>query len=116
MHMLRNWQVPRCGLSLCVSWRGEIGGAADDELAPEPGIEALLEVHLDAVEIHGRQELAIGELRHALDAAADAREDFRLVVPRRDFFITHRPGDGHALFRIGLEVHGTEAVTLARPH
>ncbi len=65
---LRDWQVPRCGLSLCVSGAGEIGGAADDELATELVGEPLLEIDLDAVEIDAaagicRQAVAPGPRR-----------------------------------------------------
>ena len=78
--------------------RGEIGAAADDELAAELVVEALLEIDFDAVEIVRRQEFAVGQLREALDTAADAREDFRLVVPGRDFVVGDRPGNADAFF------------------
>ena len=63
-----------------------------------------------------RKKLAVGQLTETFDAAADAREDFRLVVPRRDFVVGDRPGNAHALFGVGFEVERTEAITLARPH
>ena len=96
--------------------RGEVGAAADDELAAELFVEALLEIDFDAVEIVRREEFAVGQLRQPFDAAADAREDFRLVVPRRDLVVAHGPRNAHALFGIRFEIERTEAITLARPH
>jgi hypothetical protein len=96
--------------------RGEIGGAPDDELAADLLRDALLEVELDAVELHGRQEFSIGQRRNTFLTAADARESFHVVVPRRDLVVAHRPRDADPLFRIRFEIHRAEAITLPRPH
>ena len=115
MHMLRDWQVPRCGLSLCVSGAVRLAHAADDELAAQFFVEAFLEIDFDAIEIVRRKKLAVGQLRQTFDAAADAREDFDLVVPRRDLVVGHRPGNAHALFGVGFEIHADRSDSSGAP-
>ena len=70
---------------------------------------------LDAVQRHRRQELAVGQLRQALPAAADAGEALDVVVPRRDVLVADRPVDGDARPGVRLEVEVAPAVPLPAP-
>ena len=111
MQRLRYWQPPRplCG---CVRFatRPMIIGRP-----PKIFGDALLHLLLEAVHRHRRQELAVGQLRQALAAAADAGEALDVVVPRRDVLVADRPVDGDAVARVGLEVEVAPAVRLPAP-
>ena len=111
MQRLRYWQPPRplCG---CVRFaaRPMIIGAAAERLR-----DALLHLALEAVHLHRRQELAVGQLRQAVAAAADAGKALDVVVPRRDVRVADRPVDGDAVARVGLEVEVAPAVRLPPP-
>ena len=47
-----------------------------------------LEVQLHAVELHGREKLAVGHLRQSVPIAADAHEALDVRIPRREVAIT----------------------------
>ena len=90
--------------------------AADRELALELVRHRLLQMSLDAVEVHRRQELAVGQLRQSFGAAAHADEALDMVVPRRELGVTDRPVDRDAVLRVRLEVHRAPAIALPAPH
>ena len=96
--------------------RGEVRDAADRHLALELLGHRLLQMSLDAVEIHRRQELAVRQLRQVLGTAAHADEAFDVVVPRRDLGVAHRPVDRDAILRVRFEVHRAPAIALPAPH
>src|SRR5216684_970154 len=97
---------------------GEDGDPADrdDPLAPEPLGDAVPDILLGAVQGHGRQELAVRELRQAERFARDPDELLHVVVPRRDVGVADRPVDAEAVPRIRLEVQVAPAVHLPAPH
>src|SRR2546423_1761624 len=71
---------------------------------------------LAAVELHGRKELAVGELRHSFDGAVYTRVLLDVIVPRRDVGVADRPVYGDPVLRVCLEVEITPAIALAAPH
>ena len=78
--------------------------------------DAALHLFLEAVHLHRRQELAIGELRQTVARTADSREALDVVVPRNQFVIANRPIHADALLCVGFEIHRTPAIALAAPH
>src|SRR5215210_562779 len=71
---------------------------------------------LAAIELHRRQELSIGQLRHVLARAVDAGVRLDVVVPWRQVLVADRPVDGDSILRIRLEVEVAPAVALTSPH
>ena len=114
MHRLRYWQVPRCGL--CASGAVRCADAADRQLALELLRHRLLQVSLDAVQIHRRQELAVGQLRQPFGAAAHADEALDLVVPRRELGVADRPVDCDPVLGVRAEIQVAPAIGLPAPH
>ena len=96
--------------------RGEIRGPADGERAAHFVGERLLQVQLDAIQLHRRQEFAVRQLLVAFRLAAHADETLHVVVPRRELLVADGPVHGDTFFRVRLEVHRTPAVRLPTPH
>ena len=114
MQRLRYWHVPRCGL--CASGAVRCATRPIVSLRLNFSAIACLQMSLDAVELHRRQELAVGQLRQAFGAAAHADEALDVVVPRRDLGVADRPVDGDAVLRVRFEVQVAPAIALPAPH
>ena len=94
---------------------GQVGSTPDDDRAIKLLRNVLLELLLDAGELHRREEPAVGELRKIFGAAADPDEALDMVVPRREIVVTDRPVDRDSIPRIGPEIQIAPAVTLTTP-
>ncbi|MNX84168.1 hypothetical protein D3C86_1159540 [compost metagenome] len=70
---------------------------------------------LHEIERNGRQEFAVRENVQPLAAAGNAGEALDIIIPGGDVFITDRPVDGDAFFRIGLEIGLRPAIGLTAP-
>src|SRR3990172_1700549 len=97
---------------------GENGGPADREDAlARPAPEQRLSHHpFRAAQLHGRQELAVRQLRQPFGLPAHADEALHVVVPRRDVRVANGPIDANLLPGVGLEVQAAPTVNLATPH
>ena len=94
----------------------QVGDAADDHRpAAEVLRDPVLHLPLEAVHLHRRQELSVGELRQALTAAADAGKALDAVVPRRQVLVADRPVHRDAVAGVGLEIELAEPVGLPAP-
>jgi hypothetical protein len=94
----------------------EIGDAADDQPALVPALpDARRDVLLDDVELHRREELAVGELGQPLGRAAHTDEPLDVVVPRCDVAIADRPVHADAFDDVRLEVDVAPAVAVTSP-
>jgi hypothetical protein len=97
-------------------WLCEVGAAADDD---GPLRVARYDLFADmlfyAIELPGRQELAIGKIGHAVFVAADASEAFYVAVPRGEVFIPDGPGNGEAVAGGAVEFIRTPALCLSGP-
>src|SRR6266849_6116610 len=78
--------------------------------------DGILDGQFGAIHLHGRQELAVGELGQTLGLAADADEILDVIVPRSNILVANGPVDSDALAQIGLEVQIAPAIALAAPH
>src|SRR6185436_17465026 len=107
--------LTRASLRAVRERRGQVCDAADRQLALELVRHRLLQMSLDAIELHGRQEFAIGELWQSLRAAADADEALDVVVPRRDLGIAHRPVDSDSVLCVRPEVDVAPAIAMPAP-
>ncbi len=96
--------------------RGHVRDAPDREAASELLFHRLLEMQLDAIELHRRLKLAVGELRQAFRLAAHADERLHVVVPGRDIRVADRPIDAMPVLRIRREIDVAPPIALARPH
>src|SRR6185369_17440699 len=108
--------LTRASLRTVRQGRGQVGDAADRQPALELLRHRLLQMSLDAVQVHRRQEFAVGQLRQVLGATADADEAFDVLVPRRELGIANRPVDGNADLRVRAEVDVAPAIALPAPH
>jgi hypothetical protein len=90
--------------------------AADGQRTAQLLGKRLLEMLLDAVHFHRRQESAVGQLCEALGLAAHADEAFHVLVPGFDILVANRPIDGRAVLRVRLEIHRTQSIRLPSPH
>ena len=79
------------------------------------GFDLLLERQLEAVELHGRQELPVGQLLETLVRAGDAGETFDAVIPGRNIRVANRPVDAVAVLLVGVEIVVAHAVGLPAP-
>jgi hypothetical protein len=94
----------------------QVRGPSHDHRAAAEGLrDPFLDLLLQAVHLHGRQELAVGQLWKSVTAAADAGEPLGVVVPGRDVLVPDRPVDAVAVARVRLEVEIAPAVRLAAP-
>src|SRR6266566_386530 len=77
--------------------------------------EGVLEIQLDAGQLHGRKEFPVGELPQAFRLPADAGKLFDIVVPRSDVRVADWPVDGDPVFQVGFEIEIAPAVALPSP-
>src|SRR6266849_4606537 len=78
--------------------------------------DGILDGQFGAIHLHGRQELAVGELGQTLGLAADADEILDVIVPRSNVLVANGPVDSDTLAQIGFEVQVAPAIALAAPH
>src|SRR2546429_291009 len=95
---------------------GENGRTSDGQHAVvEMFGEGVLEIQLDAGQLHGWKEFPVGELPQAFRLPADAGKLFDIVVPRSDVRVADWPVDGDPVFQVGFEIEIAPAVALPSP-
>src|ERR1035438_4170728 len=95
---------------------GEHGGAADGHNAVVEILgETVAEIELRAIHFHGRQEMAVRQVRQTFGLAADTGEIFYIAVPGLDIGVADGPIYGVSFFQVGFEVEIAPAIALASP-
>src|SRR5438270_8458800 len=94
------------------------GAAPDghDALARKIFGDGILYHQFRTAHFHGRQKLAVRQLRKPLGLAADADEILDIVVPRRNILIANGPVNAHVLPQVRFEVQITPAIGLPAPY
>src|SRR4051812_36921681 len=87
----------------------------EDAIASKFVGKPLAHVLLDAIQCHGRQKLAVRELRQSLGLTTHADEPLDEIVPGRDVGVSDGPVDGDAVARIGFEIEIAPPIDLASP-
>ncbi len=70
---------------------------------------------LHAGHLHRRQKFSVRQLRQPFRLAADARERFHVVVPRRDVRVPNGPVNRDAILQVGFKIQIAPAVALPAP-
>src|SRR5882757_2535638 len=96
---------------------GENGCAADrhEARAVEALQDPLARGALDRRHLHGRQELAVGQLRPALRSARDPDELLHMRIPGRNVLVADRPVITVTVLGIRLEIQVAPAIDLSAP-
>src|ERR1700722_3391113 len=97
---------------------GENRGTPDREDAFRAKMfrDRLTHYSLRAGKLHGRQELAVGQLRQPKRFSGDSDEVLHVVVPGREVGIANRPIDRNSVAKVRFEIQIAPPVTLAAPH
>src|SRR5579872_6342945 len=93
------------------------GGAANGQYAfaaKMPG-QFLANKSLSAVQLHRRQEFAVGQLRKPQSFTRDAGEFLDIVVPGLEIGVSNGPVDGDSVAHIRFKIKIAPTVTLASP-
>src|SRR4051812_41132044 len=78
-------------------------------------LDSLLQLLLGAIQLPGREEIAVGKMREAELLTRDADEALDVSVPRRQVCVANRPVDTVAVAQIRLEIEIARAQAHATP-
>src|SRR5207237_7417601 len=95
---------------------GQVRDPGDGHVTPEEhALDPALHDLFGAVQLPGREELAVGQVREAQPLAAHAHEPLGVRVPGGQIFVSDRPVDAVAVLPLPLELEVAPAPAQPAP-